>query len=71
MPAEQEVHVAFVKAPTALEDVPDEQGEQAPVPSMNVPGTHAAEQEGDPADEYVPALQARQVISLDAPKAPV
>ena len=47
--------------------MPEEQGEQVPVPLMYVPATQAAEQEEDPADEYIPALQARHVAILDAP----
>lgn len=66
-PAEQELHVALVKAPIAAEYVPEEQGEQPAVPLTYVPAVHAAEQEEDPATEKVPALHARHVAMLDAP----
>jgi hypothetical protein len=68
-PAGHKLQVDLVNAPTTVEYVPEEQGEQAPVPSTYVPATQAAEQEEDPAIEYVPALQARHVAMLDAPVA--
>ena len=67
MPAEHELHAALFRAPTALEEVPVEQDVQPAVPLAYVPDTHVAEQEEDPAIEYVPALQARHVAMFDAP----
>ena len=66
-PAGHALQVDMVNAPTAVENVPEGHGKQAPVPSMNVPATQEAEHVVDPAVEYVPVLHARHVPILLAP----
>ena len=63
------MQVAIVNASTAFEYVPEGQDEQVLSPSMYVPAAHCVLQEEDPADEYLPALQAGHVAMLDAPVA--
>ena len=50
-PAGHDLQVKLVVAPTVTEDVPEGQGEQAPVPLTYVPAAHAVKQEEDPAAE--------------------
>ena len=72
MEKEPDGHVLQVdldSAPTAVENVPEEQGVQVLVPLTYVPAAHAAEQVDDPSAEYMPALHARHVTTLVAPVA--